>query len=304
LSAGEIRALLARHGLAARRSLGQNFLVDPRRAEKLVALAGVAPGDAVLEIGTGLGILTRALAARGARVTTIEVDPGLLRALRAEALLPDGVRLVEGDALAQDLAALLEVEPPPRRVVANLPYSVAAPLLRRLLDLAGRLEDWSVMLQRDVAARLLAAPGTRDYGSLTVLHRLVVDTRRCDELAPGCFHPAPKVRSTFLRMLPLRPAPLGADELVRVERLVRAAFGTRRKTLANALRAAGLEGASELLAAAGIDPRARAEALAPEIFASLARALSPSAFLGTAQGGRPQGRQPERERIASAKVRQ
>jgi len=282
VSAGEIRALLARHGLAARRSLGQNFLVDPGRAERLVTLAGVEPGDTVLEIGTGLGILTRALAARGARVTSIEIDAGLLRALRAESLLPEGVRLVEGDALALDLAALLDAAPPPRRVVANLPYSVGAPLLRRLLDLAGRLEDWSVMLQRDVAARLLAAPGTRDYGSLTVLHRLVVETRRCDELAPGCFHPAPKVRSTFLRMRPLRPAPLAAGELARVERLVRAAFGTRRKTLANALRAAGLAGAAEHLARAGIDPKVRAEALAPDVFAALSRELSPSDLLGAA----------------------
>src|SRR5262249_31679072 len=217
VSAGEVRALLARHGLAARRSLGQNFLVDPRRAERLVTLAGVEPGDAVLEIGTGLGILTRALALRGAHVTTVEVDAGLLAALRDEPLLPPDVRLLAGDALDLDLEELLREVRPPRRVVANLPYSVAAPILRRLLDLAPLLEDWSVMLQRDVAARLLAAPGTRDYGSLTVLHRLVVETRRCDELAPGCFHPAPKVRSTFVRMRPLRPPPLARGELAQVE---------------------------------------------------------------------------------------
>jgi 16S rRNA (adenine1518-N6/adenine1519-N6)-dimethyltransferase len=273
VSAGEVRALLARHGLAARRSLGQNFLLDPRRAERLVTLAGVERGDAVLEIGTGLGILTRALALRGARVTTVEVDPGILAALRGEPLLPSEVRLVEGDALDLDLAALLGEMEPPRRVVANLPYSVSAPILRRLLDLAPLLEDWSVMLQRDVAARLLAAPGTRDYGSLTVLHRLVVETRRCDELAPGCFHPAPKVRSTFVRMRPLRPTPLGPGELARVEILVRAAFGTRRKTLANALRAAGVAASPEALARAEVDPGARAEALPPEAFVRLTRAL-------------------------------
>jgi len=274
VSAGEVRALLARHGLAARRSLGQNFLVDPRRAERLVTLAGVEPGDTVLEIGTGLGILTRALALRGARVTTVEVDAGLLGALRGEPLLPPEVRLVEGDALDLDLEALLREVRPPRRVVANLPYSVAAPILRRLLDLAPLLADWSVMLQRDVAARLLAAPGTRDYGSLTVLHRLVVATRRCDELAPGCFHPAPKVRSTFVRMQPLRPPPLAPGELAQVEAVARAAFGTRRKTLANALRAAGLEAPPEALARACVDPGARAEALPPEAFVRLARELS------------------------------
>jgi len=274
VSAGEVRALLARHGLAARRSLGQNFLVDPRRAERLVTLAGVERGDAVLEIGTGLGILTRALALRGARVTTVEVDPGLLGALRDEPLLPPEVRLVEGDALDLDLEALLREEKPPRRVVANLPYSVAAPILRRLLDLAPLLDDWSVMLQRDVAARLLAAPGTRDYGSLTVLHRLVVETRRCDELAPGCFHPAPKVRSTFVRMRPLRPPPLARGELARVEVVARAAFGTRRKTLANALRAAGLAASPAALARAEVDGGVRAEALPPEAFVRLARELS------------------------------
>jgi len=273
VSAGEVRALLARHGLAARRSLGQNFLLDPRRAERLVTLAGVERGDSVLEIGTGLGILTRALAQRGARVTTVEVDPGILAALRAEALLPPEVRLVAGDALDLDLEALLRELEPPRRVVANLPYSVSAPILRRLLDLAPLLEDWSVMLQRDVAARLLAAPGTRDYGSLTVLHRLVVETRRCDELAPGCFHPAPKVRSTFVRMRPLRPPPLAPGELAQVETAARAAFGTRRKMLANALRAAGVVASPEALARAQVDPSARAEVLLPEAFVRLAREL-------------------------------
>jgi 16S rRNA (adenine1518-N6/adenine1519-N6)-dimethyltransferase len=275
VNAGAIRDLLARHGLAARRSLGQNFLVDAARAERLVTSAGVEPGDAVLEIGTGLGILTRALAARGARVTTVEVDAGLVRALEAEALLPQGVRLLAADALDLDLGALLRAEAPPRRVVANLPYSVAAPLLRRLLDLAPLLADWSVMLQRDVAARLLAPVGSRDYGSLTVLHRLVAETRRCDELMPGCFFPVPKVRSTFVRLRPLAPPPLGDGELARVEALARAAFGTRRKTLLNALRTAGVTLAPERLAALGIDPKVRAEALPPETFLALARALPP-----------------------------
>lgn len=274
MSSAEVRALLARHGLAARRGLGQNFLVDPARAARLVTRSGVEPGDSVLEIGTGLGILTRALCAAGARVASVEIDAGLVRALRAEALLPEGVELVEGDALELDLEALLRRLPPPRRVVANLPYSTAAPLLRRLLDLRHLLVDWSVMLQRDVALRLLAPAGSRDYGSFSVLHRLVVDVERCDELAPGCFFPVPKVRSSFLRMRPLEPAPLAPGELARVESLLRAAFGTRRKTLANALRAAGVERCQERLALAGVDPQARAERLEPETFVRLARELA------------------------------
>jgi 16S rRNA (adenine1518-N6/adenine1519-N6)-dimethyltransferase len=151
-------AVLARHRLLARRDLGQNFLVDDAMATRLVELAGVGPGETVIEIGAGLGTLTQALAARAARVVAIEVDAGLVRALRAERLLPDNVELLHADALSVDLAALAGG---PARVIGNLPYSVASPLLRRLLDLRGNLLDWSVMLQREVAARV-GGGGTRD----------------------------------------------------------------------------------------------------------------------------------------------
>jgi 16S rRNA (adenine1518-N6/adenine1519-N6)-dimethyltransferase len=267
-----VRAFLERHDLAARRALGQNFLVDEGLAERLVELAGVEPGDAVIEIGTGLGILTRALARRAARVVTLDVDAGLVRALREEGLLPAGVELLHADALDVDLAALARSLGPRVRVVANLPYSISAPVLRRLLDLRGLVLDWSVMLQREVAARLLAAPGSRDYGSLAVLHRLVADVSRRLELSPGCFYPAPRVRSTFARVVP-RADGLGEGELRAVERVVRAAFASRRKTIANSLRDAGLPEAVPPLAACGIDPRARAESLPPEAFLALARHL-------------------------------
>jgi 16S rRNA (adenine1518-N6/adenine1519-N6)-dimethyltransferase len=164
------------------------------------------------------------------------------------------------------------------RVVANLPYSISAPLLRRLLDLRARLSDWSVMLQREVAARLLAAPGSRDYGSLAVLHRLCVDLGKELVLAPGCFFPVPRVRSTFVRMRPRPDAP-GAGELADIERVIRAAFAQRRKTLVNSLRGAPLEGLPSaealgaVLASVGIPPRARAESVPPERFLALARAL-------------------------------
>jgi 16S rRNA (adenine1518-N6/adenine1519-N6)-dimethyltransferase len=279
VNAASVRAILARHGLAARRDLGQSFLVDDAMAERLVILAGVGPGETVIEIGAGLGTLTLALAARASRVIALEIDAGLVRALHAERVLPGNVELLHADALTADLAGLAKG---PVRLVANLPYSVASPLLRRLLDLRGELLDWSVMLQREVAERVMAAPGTRAYGSLAVLHGLTVEVVRCAELAPGLFYPPPRVRSSFLRITPQRVPRIAPGELAGVERVVRAAFSKRRKTLANALRGSQLAPATgtapraleALLQRLAIDPRARAESLAPERLLALARALT------------------------------
>jgi 16S rRNA (adenine1518-N6/adenine1519-N6)-dimethyltransferase len=233
----------------------------------------VAPDDSVIEVGTGLGILTRALAQRAARVLTIEIDAGLVRALRAEALVPENAELCHADALALDWPALVR-ERAATRVVANLPYGISAPLLRGLLDLRGGLRDWSVMIQRDVADRLLAPPGSRTYSSLSVLYRLCVTLRRVRDLSPGLFFPIPNVRSSFVRAIPRADAPVGPDELEKVEVVVRAAFGQRRKTLANALRGAGFTDPGAVCESIGIDPRARAESQAPEAFLALARAFA------------------------------
>jgi len=284
VSRRDVRDFLDRHALRARKDLGQNFLIDDAWAARLVALAGVAEGDAVIEVGTGTGVLTRALAARAARVVTLDVDAGLVRALRAESVLPDNVELLHADVLKTDLEALAAALPPPVRLVSNLPYSISGPALRRFLDLRDRIVDWSVMLQREVAARLLAPPGTKDYGSLTVLHALVADAERLGELPPGCFFPEPQVRSTFVRLHPRPGAALSADALRAVERVARAAFGNRRKTLWNALRAGSFAGGDAALRAAldrcGLDPRVRGEMLAPETFLDLSRALVDTAATG------------------------
>jgi 16S rRNA (adenine1518-N6/adenine1519-N6)-dimethyltransferase len=277
----EVRALLERHGLAARKDLGQNFLADERVAAKLAALAEVGPDDTVLEIGCGLGVLTRAVAARARSVVALEIDAGLVRAVRAEGLLPANAALEHADALEVDLAARLAAEPPPRRVVANLPYAAASPILRRLLDAAPLLAGWSVMLQREVAARLLARPGARDYGSLAVLHQLCARVERALDVHPRCFWPVPQVVSSFVLLSPRPDAP-DAAELARVERLARAGFAHRRKTLANSLRDAGaaapaLAAAAARLPALGVAPGARAETLAPETWRALAAALEPAA---------------------------
>jgi 16S rRNA (adenine1518-N6/adenine1519-N6)-dimethyltransferase len=281
-----IRDTLARHGLRLSRERGQNFLVEEAMADRLAALAGVGEGDRVIEVGTGLGVLTRALVARGASVTTIEIDSGLVEVLRAESLLPEGVRLIHADALELDLPALVRegqetgaAASGQTRVVANLPYNVASPLLRRLLDLRHDLADWSVMLQREMADRLVARPGTKDYGSLTVLHALCADVSKELDLKPGCFFPAPKVGSSFVRLWPRADSPVADDELPRVERVVRAVFQQRRKTILNGLRGGALpqsgdrEALEAALAAAGIDPGTRAETLSPERLLQLAREL-------------------------------
>ena len=279
MSVAEVRDLLERHSLLARKDLGQNFLVNDAVAERLVALAGVAPGDCVLEIGTGLGKLTRALAARAERVVTLEVDAGLVRALDREGGLPPNVERIHADVLRSDLRALVDAAKPPVRVVANLPFSISGPVLRRFLDLRDCVVGWSVMIQREVADRLFAAPGTKAYSSLTVLHRLTVELERAMDLSPRCFFPVPRIRSTFVVMTPRAESDLSTDELAGVERVVRAAFGSRRKTLANALRGArvgprGGADLSEVLERIGIDPRERAERLTPERLLALARELA------------------------------
>ena len=273
MSVGEVRDFLTRHGLAPNRDLGQNFLVESELVKRLVELAGVEPGEGVVEIGTGLGILTSALADRAERVVTLEVDAGLVKALRADASLPERVELVHGDALQVDLAALVRRAGDRVRLVGNLPYSVSGPLLRRLLDLRDALVDWSVMLQRDVAMRLLADPGTRDYGSLSVLHGLLVEVERGMDLSPRCFFPVPKVRSTFIRVRPRPDIDLSLEELSQLEGCVRAAFSKRRKTLANAMRDRLGVDAGDRIAACGIDPGLRAEQLDPATFLALSRGL-------------------------------
>jgi 16S rRNA (adenine1518-N6/adenine1519-N6)-dimethyltransferase len=273
----QTRALLERRGLRLRRELGQNFLIDESQARRLADLAGIGPGDVVLEIGTGLGALTHALAECASRVVTLEIDSGVVAALREESLLPPGVELHHTDALETELASLIQNAPRERaKIVANLPYSAATPLLRALLDLRESFCSWSVMLQREVALRLAARPGERDYGSFAVLHALAANVDVVAQLPAAVFFPEPKVVSSFVRITPRREADISASELFAIERVVRAAFGKRRKTLANALRGGGFGAqAGAAIEAAGVDPRARAETLEPEVFRRLAAVLVP-----------------------------
>lgn len=286
MNASQLRALLEAHGLHLSRDLGQNFLVDEALAGELARRAGASTGDFVIEVGTGLGVLTRAIATRAARVRTVEIDSGLVRVLEAEGLLPGNVELVHGDARRIDWAAWVrEAAGAPVRVIANLPYSVATPLLRVFLDHRDHLADWSVMIQSEVAARMKAATGEEDYGSLAVLHHLTADVGTLAVLGPDRFFPRPKVESSFVRVWPRARPLIGAGELARIEPIVRAAFSQRRKVVTNGLariaerrfpgrsKAEQREALEAVLRTAGIDPRLRPERIEPPAWVALSRAL-------------------------------
>lgn len=262
-SRSEVVALLDRYGIVPRRRLGQHFLVDPNITRKIVALAEVGPGSRVLEIGAGTGTLTAALAETGARVVSFEVDTSL-RPLLAEVTAGlDGVELVFADAAAVDLGARLGAGP--WVLCANLPYHVGTPLVLDLLRHAPAVSRMVVMVQEEVAERLVARPGSKAYGVPSVVVGLHADARIAFHVPPHVFLPPPNVSSAVL-VLDRRPAPPLAEEAIG---LAAAAFGRRRKMLRGAL-APVLPDPDAVLAAAGIPPTARAESIPPEGWARLA----------------------------------
>ena len=269
LSGADVRRLLDEYGLAPSRARGQNFVVDPNTVRRIARLAGVAPGDRVVEIGAGLGSLTLALAETGASVTAVEVDSRLLPALRS-VVQPAGVAVVEGDALRLDWPALLGAGP--WALVANLPYNVATPLIADLLDGVPAIARMLVMVQREVGERLAAAPGDDAYGAVSVKVAYWANAKVVGRVPATVFHPVPNVESALVR-IDRRPAPaVGADvDREWLFRLVRNGFGQRRKMLRRSLAAVV---PAEAFVAAGIRPEARAEELAVEDWGRLAACTS------------------------------
>jgi 16S rRNA (adenine1518-N6/adenine1519-N6)-dimethyltransferase len=266
-----LRDVIARHGIAARRSLGQNFILDLNLTRR-IARAAAPLGDAtIVEIGPGPGGLTRALLAEGARrVVAIERDPRCLAALaELAAAYPGRLDIVPGDALALDPAALAAA---PRKIVANLPYNIATALLLRWLDRIGQYESLTLMFQREVALRLVAAPRTPSYGRLSVAVQWLCEAKILFDLPPRAFVPAPKVTSSVVLLVP-RPAPLAPAEKPALERVTAAAFGQRRKMLRASLKSLGVP-LEPLFAQSGIAPTARAEDLSVAQFCALARAVA------------------------------
>ncbi len=269
-----LREVIARQGIAARKSLGQNFILDLNLTRRIARAAGRLDDCTVIEIGPGPGGLTRALLAEGARrVVAIERDPRCLAALgELAAHYPGRLQIVEGDALALDAAALTE---PPRKIVANLPYNIATALLLRWLDRIGDYESLTLMFQREVAERLVAAPRRPAYGRLSVLVQWLTEPKILFDLPPRAFVPPPKVTSSVVALIP-RAAPLAPADKPTLERITAAAFGQRRKMLRSSLKALGVP-VEKLLTGAGIPPTARAEELSVADFCALARALEAAA---------------------------
>jgi len=253
------------HGHRARKRFGQNFLADPHYVGRIVDAVDPKPGDNIVEIGPGLAALTELLVARAGRIAAVEIDRDLAARLR-ERFSDAQLALHEADALEFDLRTLGS----DLRIVGNLPYNISSPLLFRIAEVADVVRDVHVMLQKEVVARMTAAPGTADYGRLTVMLHATFRIERLFLVPAGAFRPAPKVESAVARLVPLRErAPAIADPAL-FARVVAAAFMQRRKTLRNALSALADAGT---LAAAGIDPQARGETLPVDAFVRLADAI-------------------------------
>ncbi|HPC19596.1 MAG: ribosomal RNA small subunit methyltransferase A [Kiritimatiellae bacterium] len=266
----EVRALLAQLDFHPSRVLGQNFLIDRNILDILLAAADLRPDDAVVEVGPGLGVLTGALLERVATITAVEKDARLACYLRERFSNQPKLTLIHSDVLDCDLAALFPR--PGLKLVANLPYAIAARLLVELTAIPHPPARMVITIQREVAARLEAGPATRDYGVLSILLQRHYDISTVKRISPSCFWPPPEVQSSIC-CLDLRPAPLGggADER-ELRALVRHAFSHRRKTLARSLRTLVAD-PLPALAAVSLPPNARAEELPPHAWPALLRAL-------------------------------
>jgi 16S rRNA (adenine1518-N6/adenine1519-N6)-dimethyltransferase len=255
---------------ASRKRFGQNFLHDPGTIQRILNAVNPQPGDRLVEIGPGRGAITEGLLLAAGSLDVVELDRDLIEPLRTRLGGRGDLRIHQGDALAFDLCALAPT-PASLRIVGNLPYNISTPLLFHFLGQARCIRDLHLMLQREVVERIVAAPGSKTYGRLSVMVQTWCEAQCLFRIGPGAFKPAPKVESAFLRLLPHRPLPFPVDDPKLHGRLVGAAFSQRRKTLRNAL--SGLV-ETAVLEGVEIDPGRRAETLAVADFARLANALT------------------------------
>ena len=275
----EIKALLERHGFHFSKSMGQNFLIESWVPRDIAQASGADGSSAVLEIGPGVGPLTQQLSRLAGKVVSVELDRSLLPVLSETMADCPNVEIVPGDILKLDIGALLDekFEGFTPIACANLPYNITTPVITALLE-CGRFASITVMIQREVARRICAAPGTADYGAFSLFCQYHAGTELLFDVAPECFLPAPKVTSSVLRLLP-RPKPSEVEDEAFFFRVVRASFAQRRKTLLNALSSSfgdrlSKEDLRQALADCSLPESVRGERLGIEEFAALARRLS------------------------------
>jgi 16S rRNA (adenine1518-N6/adenine1519-N6)-dimethyltransferase len=268
----QARLALGELGTRPHKRLGQHFLIDPTVIDRMIAAAQIGPEDTILEIGPGLGALSDKLAERAARLYLVEVDTVLVDRLRERFARNERVQAITADFLTLDLSAAFPE--PVLHVVASLPYNVATPILFRLLEHRHKFPEATIMIQKEVAERLSAAPGTKAYGVPSVLIQLYATVTTVCAVGPRSFFPAPKVESQIIRLI-FQNAPRVAvqDEKV-FQRVVKAAFAQRRKTLRNALRAVGYHDLDSLAEQIGVNLQRRGETLSLEEFAALANVLA------------------------------
>ena len=273
----DIRALLARHGFRFSKSMGQNFLIESWVPRDIADASGAGPGVGVVEVGPGIGPLTVELAQRAERVAAVELDRALYPILE-ETLAPyPNVEVVPGDVMKLDLAALCREKLPglTPMVCANLPYNITTPVITSFLE-AGCFSAITVMIQREVAQRICAAPGGKDYGAFSVFCQYYAETELLFEVPPECFLPAPKVTSAVVRLVPRSAPPQTLVDDKAFFGVVRGAFAQRRKTLLNSLGTLGLskDAVRAVLLSCGLQENVRGEQLDIPTFAALAAALA------------------------------
>jgi 16S rRNA (adenine1518-N6/adenine1519-N6)-dimethyltransferase len=272
-----VRSVLDKYGLRADKAFGQNFLTDENILRKIAEASGADKSSHVLEVGPGLGALTERLAQNAGFVTAVEADRRLLPALTDRFGDSENIRLVQGDILKQDLAELM-VAPPglTTRLCANLPYNITTPVIIKALE-SGLFSSVTVMVQKEVAERMAAAPGISDYGAFSVFTQYYSIPKRLFSVPPTCFFPPPKVTSAVIRLEVLKTPPVATDDTALFFRVVRAAFAQRRKTLLNALSgefsALGKERIAAVLDVCGLPPQVRGETLELSQFAEVSNQI-------------------------------
>jgi len=280
MDAHDTKKLLLQHGFKFSKSMGQNFLIDRNIPEKIVRLSGIDLSDGILEVGPGAGALTAELSKSAGKVTAVELDRRLIPVLKTTLEGRGNIEILESDILKLDIAATVREKMPGlrHRVCANLPYNITTPALSAFID-TGVFETITVMVQKEVAERICADPGTRQYGAFSVYANYYTEPKQLFDVPPECFMPRPAVTSTVVTLRPRREHILPPEDERQFFRTVRAAFGQRRKTLVNALYTAfgnelGKDEITDIVTLCGFNPQIRGETLGIEEFAKLSAELT------------------------------